>query len=438
MRARRPVLGLAVAVAALSLVDASGRLELHRNLPRDPMLVFGVSTSDPASDFEALAKLFERFVPLGEDAAARSEAFAELARALRSEVLPRLGPQVVVAVDLPPIDHILIELQSSRSEGLEAILGGTGLVAEVADASALDTALARFFAARGAEVVRSSASLSEARWPLGGQNENAASLSVHYEMRGGRLALGFSPSWVRSALERRPSGQRLVDGEDYKRVFGGLDPHPTDMVYVNLPKLHDYVLRSQVARLVLESNEEMRSSIARLTAANALAVGLGSTSVVLPQGVRTKNFGPSWMSGTAVATGFLAAQMAPGLLGADDSGKSRRTMTDVQAIAKACEGFSTDSRGYPGPTEGWVPVERIAAYLEPVYIGELPRIDAWHNPILYWSDGGSYRVVSTGRDGRMDRDWTDEVDPMASAGHDGDIVIGDSGPLAWPGGPNEK
>ena len=97
-----------------------------------------------------------------------------------------------------------------------------------------------------------------------------------------------------------------------------------------------------------------------------------------------------------------------------------------------CEGYWDDSRSYPGPTPGWVPVETIAAFLEPVYIAQLPLTDGWENPILYWSDGRSYRILSMGRDGRIDRDWTRTVEPLASIGHDADIVFGDGGLLAWP------
>jgi hypothetical protein len=115
-----------------------------------------------------------------------------------------------------------------------------------------------------------------------------------------------------------------------------------------------------------------------------------------------------------------------------DRGKTRRTLSDIEAIAEACEGFSVDSRAYPGPTDGWVPVEKIATYLEPVYIARMPRFDGWENPILYWSDGGTYRIISTGRDGLMDRDWTAPVERHVDAGGASDIVFGDGRLLAGP------
>ena len=71
-------------------------------------------------------------------------------------------------------------------------------------------------------------------------------------------------------------------------------------------------------------------------------------------------------------------------------------------------------------------MDSLAAYLDPVYIGELPRQDAWQNPLLYWSDGGSYRIISTGSDGQMDRDWSAIAGPAAGQPTlAGDIVYGD-------------
>jgi len=154
--------------------------------------------------------------------------------------------------------------------------------------------------------------------------------------------------------------------------------------------------------------------------------------VRLDGGVRTTNFGPSWLSGAAISSGFLAALALPSVLATADRGRSRQTAQDIRAIADACEGFSTDSSSYPGPTAGWVPVEEIARYLEPVYIGHLPRTDGWQNPILYWSNGGSYRVMSTGGDGHMDRDWTSAREPSAPTTIGSDIVFGDGRMLSEP------
>ena len=119
------------------------------------------------------------------------------------------------------------------------------------------------------------------------------------------------------------------------------------------------------------------------------------------------------------------------ILWTQEGGVDDHTVERIETIAEACEGFSTDTHTYP-PTQGWVPVERIAFYLEPVYVASLPRVDAYDNPILYWSDGSSYRIISTGRDGQMDRDWSALSEPTASGDPEGDIVFGDGQFLVVP------
>jgi hypothetical protein len=422
--------------------DKDRNLRLHENLPRDPLMALGIWLEDPAGEFRTLIDAVDRFAPgppFDESGAsslgAMERAFGET---LQADLFPHIGPEVTLAIDFPPIDEAVAALQFSEAQALATLLGRIGLLARVRDAAGLEQALRQLIVSSGGEIIDKEG-LTEAVLPVGivaadGSTSGAPHLKIFYAVRDDRWALGFSAEWVQAALEPRPKGERLTDGADFKTVFARLDARPSDLTYVNLPKLRAYLVGSQVIQMVLQSNPEFREFVDRFFTSEAMNVGLGSTSVRLEDGVRTTNFGPPWMSGTAVSSGFIAALALPNLLAAIDRGKTRRTLSDLKAIAEACEGFSSDSRSYPGPTNGWVPVEKIATYLEPVYIGRLPRTDGWENPILYWSDGGSYRVLSMGRDGRIDRDWTRQVDPVASAGHDADIVFGDGRLLAWPSG----
>jgi hypothetical protein len=422
--------------------DEERNLQLHENLPRDPLMALGIWLEDPAGEFRALLDAVDRFAPgpPRDEADASSLGAIEQAvgETLQAELLPHIGPEVTLVIDFPPVDEAVTALQFSEAQALATLLGRIGLLARVKDAAGLERALRQLIVSSGGEIVDTEG-LTEAVLPIGivaadGSTSATPHLQIFSAVRDDRWAFGFSAEWVRAALEPRPKGERLTDGADFKAVFARLDSRPSDLTYVNLPKLRDYVVGSQVIRMVLESNAGFREFVNRFFTREAMSVGLGSTSVRLKDGVRTTNFGPPWMSGTAVSSGFIAALALPNLLAAIDRGRTRRTVSDLKAIAQACEGFSSDSRSYPGPTNGWVPVDRIATYLEPVYIGRLPRTDGWENPILYWSDGGSYRVLSMGRDGRIDRDWTRQVDPVASAGHDADIVFGDGQLLAWPSG----
>ena len=417
----------------------------YRDLPRDPLLVLGIHAKDAAGKFRGLVDLYRRFAS-GPDKDRATKALAGVGRALAStfenEVLPCLGPEIVLAVDLPPLDEVASALQYPKGEALAAFLDRVGVVARPSDGERLDRALRSLISQWGGES-RTEKGLTEAVVPLprttkaDGSVSEPSALKIYYGMQDGRWALSLSASWVRAALGPRPAGQRLTDGEDFKTVFAHLDPRPVDLMYINLPKLRAYVTGSHVLQIVLQTTPEIRGFVDRYFTPETMSVGLGSTSIVLEDGVRTTHFGPSWMSGTAMSGGLVAAMALPSLLTSADEGRIRETMTDIEAISDACEGFSTDVQSYPGPTDGWVPVSKIAAYLEPIYIGQLPRTDAWHNPILYWSDGGSYRILSRGQDGVMDRDWTDNLQELAAVGLDGDIVIGDGRLLAYPHGVSE-
>jgi len=351
---------------------------------------------------------------------------------LRSELLPYLGPEVSLAFDIPPIDLVVAAMQTTKADALSVVLGRSGLVAAVRDDERLDAALQKVFAGMDA-AVREEEGLVRVDVPMeSAPGQTAASFTFYYGIDRDRMALGFSSDWVQVALTERKKGGRLESGEDFARVFGRLDDRPHSLTYVNLPRLRELIANSQIVQAVLQGSQESRALLMPLLDAEVMEIGLGSTSVVLDDGVRTTYFGPHWMSGAAVSGSLLAALAVPNLLTAADSGRSRRTENEIRSIAIACEGFSTDTESYPGPTEGYVPVETVSAFLEPIYIGSLPRVDAWDNPILYWSDGESYRIISTGRDGTMDQDWSVVNAPRTSRHDGGDIVYGDGRLLTVP------
>jgi hypothetical protein len=418
----------ASAVSTASAGTKASALRLHRCLPKDPLLVFAMRVEDPAAELAGLLDTLGRFSEQGAPAAAAGGTLEGLEAALTvllpRELMDSIGPEIAVAVDMPPIDDALGAIQASGAKTLDPLLGRAGLLADVRDAKRLDAALRLVLSALGGSVTADGEGGVHARLDM----PNAPELNVHYVIRKDRLALGFSHDWVAAAIEGQPSGQRLADGQDFSRVFAQLDSAPTNLTYVNLPKVRDLVVGSRLVQSLAGSDAEVQILVERFFTDEAMGVGLGLTSVASDHGVRTSSFGPPWMSGAVMSSSMLTAMVLPGLMSAVDTGRAHRTVGDIQAIAQACEGFSADSAHYPGPTEGWVPVESLAAYLEPVYIRALPRQDAWANPLLYWSDGGSYRILSTGRDGLMDRDWSATAGSSAMAGTPtiaGDIVYGD-------------
>jgi len=99
------------------------------------------------------------------------------------------------------------------------------------------------------------------------------------------------------------------------------------------------------------------------------------------------------------------------------------TLRLINTVATAVEAFAIDNRRYPGPTEGFVPVETIRKDLQPMYVRDLPASDAWGGALQYWSDGATYRIVSNGADGKADVPYEDPRAGTATLNFDGDIVF---------------
>jgi len=77
---------------------------------------------------------------------------------------------------------------------------------------------------------------------------------------------------------------------------------------------------------------------------------------------------------------------------------------DTQAVEAA----------YPGPTEGLVPVSSLGNRLTARVRSHGGAVrDAWNNPLLYWSDGRNYLILSLGSDGMGQFDYSG-VPPYAN------------------------
>ena len=167
-------------------------------------------------------------------------------------------------------------------------------------------------------------------------------------------------------------------------------------------------------------------------------MGAGSTSVTVDGGTRTTGFGPSTLSGAKASMGIVAAIAIPNLINAIDRGKQKRTMADVRSIATAVEEYSIDNNAYPGPTDGWVPIDWLSEALSPDYIRALPELDGWGQSMMFWSDGTRYVLVSPGKDGEQERDWAEDADAGGTTtSFASDIVFSDGKFRQWPEGKQE-
>ena len=83
----------------------------------------------------------------------------------------------------------------------------------------------------------------------------------------------------------------------------------------------------------------------------------------------------------------------------------------------------------------------LAEALSPTYIqlrtdnsdGWVP-VDGWGYYYVYWSDGRNYLLVSPGRDGEYERDWSRGLEGGPFTGFDADIVYEDGRFVTYPEG----
>ncbi len=123
-------------------------------------------------------------------------------------------------------------------------------------------------------------------------------------------------------------------------------------------------------------------------------------------------------------------------------GESKAAFTTINAmtrVAIAMMEYSIDNNRYPDAPTGFTPLSGVAAELVPVYLAELPTLDGWGQPLLYFTNGTTFGLASYGADHALDRTyypdlaggipWNDEG-PSASSG--ADVVFANGQFVHWP------
>ena len=134
--------------------------------------------------------------------------------------------------------------------------------------------------------------------------------------------------------------------------------------------------------------------------------------------------------------GIIAALLLPNLLDALQKAKQKRTMGDIKIVGTALMSWLTDQSGAAaaaGAAEidlSSIPVitrDDVVDLLVPQYVQEVPRIDAWLNPIEFRLDRDHpsseevFSVRSLGRDGiASGTQYT--VGPFDPTDYDQDLV----------------
>jgi Type II secretion system (T2SS), protein G len=103
------------------------------------------------------------------------------------------------------------------------------------------------------------------------------------------------------------------------------------------------------------------------------------------------------MKRTLLAIALFAA--IPASADEADLEKAQRTVAGMRILANTVESYATDQNEYPN-----VAFDDLEQLVTPIYIAEIPRLDAWGNPFYYLGepDGQRYRFVSGGADGAIE------------------------------------
>jgi len=136
--------------------------------------------------------------------------------------------------------------------------------------------------------------------------------------------------------------------------------------------------------------------------------------------------------------GIVAAIAIPNLLNAIQRGKQKRTMADMRAIATACEMYAIDNAVYPDAKS----MDDLARLVEPTYIKQLPRTDAWMNPMRYgaWivsedaKGPDAYVVVSGGKDGALEHENLQGYSGAPTTNFNADIAFSNGSFVQYPEG----
>lgn len=406
-------------------------------LPRDPLAAVVISLDDPAAAHETLANLFRLAeIAGGKDPAEldvrRSDESQSLGIVLERDLLPALDGEVALSIDVPPLDLLAGEMMQGSADLVAEATGRVGLIAKTKDPRALRSALHAMFERNGATLA-DDGDVETARFPLPAAVRDllppdipASEISLHYVLEGDLLAMGFDAGWLREALAPRPAGERLVDGADFRRVFGTLPRPPLSLIYVNLPEIHDRLRSSTIAQLAIGGNPEWERLWAFLNENLGTDTGLGQTTTRVEGRALHTTRGPSWVPGLAdlVATG--AAVVTPRQLARAERRRQEATMARLRALAAAIDAYALDHGAYPVARR----IERLRELLEPRYVEATPIYDGWGNPLRVLGTRSGYTLCSGGRDGG-DCSFVDGGGP--TTGFDEAIILQNGKLVQWPG-----
>ena len=144
------------------------------------------------------------------------------------------------------------------------------------------------------------------------------------------------------------------------------------------------------------------------------------------QGRGSRGFSLIELLVTLVIIGVLAAIIIPTVMNALDKSRQKRTMADLRLLGGGIETYSIDHGSYP--------VGDLSALdvLEPGYMDDLVRVDAWNHDLIYEGVSTEYTIGSPGKDGGASLGLTGGGGPTKN--FNDDIIFRMGSFLQWPEG----
>jgi hypothetical protein len=329
-------------------------------------------------------------------------------------------------LDLENLDALIAASGRNKREAPRVFLKNVCLLVGLKDPERFDAFVEKLAArAQWKPETISGPSFSYIRIPMEGKNWSLPLVYTHHK---GAALIAFSEETLTSALETGRSGRNLGTSPDYIKTFRLLSSNPDSWGYLNLPKLARLLDNSAVIKGVVALKPEAQRVYTYVMGLQKEMSGVGWTVVRTEGGILKQAFGPDLVSSplAAVASaGIVSAVSASRLELSIEGRKQETTMSDIRTIGTAVQSFDVDAGKYPGPTEGFVPVERIRAELEPEYVKILPLKDAWGHDILYRSDGKSFAILSPGSDGKLDMPYGPQIEKAETRKPEDDLVYSD-------------
>src|SRR5581483_637517 len=114
--------------------------------------------------------------------------------------------------------------------------------------------------------------------------------------------------------------------------------------------------------------------------------------------------------------------------------RARRTMADILSLSNAVEAYATDNNSYPQAKS----LDELAKLLEPTYVKQMPRQDAWRFPLRYEVIGtgkqSQYYIGSSASGGEWEKPHLSDYQKRVNKSSTEDIILHNGTFVASPMG----